>query len=45
MILDYLNMGEEMIEYVQDRPGHDRKYSTSITKILSGLRVLVLKRV
>jgi len=33
MILDYLNMSEEMIEYVQDRPGHDRRYSTSITKI------------
>ena len=33
MILDYLNMSEDMIEYVQDRPGHDRRYSTSITKI------------
>jgi dTDP-glucose 4,6-dehydratase len=33
MILDYLNMGENMIEYVEDRPGHDRRYSTSITKI------------
>lgn len=33
MILDYLNMNEDMIEYVQDRPGHDRRYSTSITKI------------
>jgi dTDP-glucose 4,6-dehydratase len=33
MILDYLNMSENMIEYVEDRPGHDRRYSTSITKI------------
>jgi dTDP-glucose 4,6-dehydratase len=33
MILDYLNMSENMIEYVKDRPGHDRRYSTSITKI------------
>jgi dTDP-glucose 4,6-dehydratase len=24
---------EDMIEYVQDRPGHDRRYSTEISKI------------
>jgi dTDP-glucose 4,6-dehydratase len=33
MILDRFNMGENMIEYVKDRPGHDRRYSTDITKI------------
>lgn len=33
MILNYLNKGEEMIEYIQDRPGHDRRYSTNISKI------------
>lgn len=33
MILNYLNLDENMIEYVQDRPGHDRRYSTNISKI------------
>lgn len=33
MILNYLNLGEDMIEYVKDRPGHDRRYSTNISKI------------
>jgi len=33
MILDRMNMKEDMIEYVKDRPGHDRRYSTDITKI------------
>jgi len=33
MILSYLNMQEDMIEYVEDRPGHDRRYSTSISKV------------
>ena len=33
MILDRMNMMEDMIEYVKDRPGHDRRYSTDITKI------------
>lgn len=33
MILDRMNVREDMIEYVQDRPGHDRRYSTDITKI------------
>jgi dTDP-glucose 4,6-dehydratase len=33
MILDRMNMREDMIEYVKDRPGHDRRYSTDITKI------------
>jgi dTDP-glucose 4,6-dehydratase len=33
MILDRMNIKENMIEYVEDRPGHDRRYSTDITKI------------
>ena len=33
IILDRMNMKESMIEYVEDRPGHDRRYSTDITKI------------
>jgi dTDP-glucose 4,6-dehydratase len=33
MILDRMNMKESMIEYVKDRPGHDYRYSTDITKI------------
>jgi dTDP-glucose 4,6-dehydratase len=28
---------ESMIEYVKDRPGHDRRYSTSISKIKNSL--------
>lgn len=32
-ILFILNKSQSMIEYVQDRPGHDRRYSTDITKI------------
>jgi dTDP-glucose 4,6-dehydratase len=38
MILDRMNMKESMIEYVQDRPGHDRRYSTDITKIRHELK-------
>lgn len=37
MILDRMNMKEDMIEYVNDRPGHDRRYSTDITKIRNEL--------
>lgn len=33
MILDCMNMKESMIEYVKDRPGHDYRYSTDITKV------------
>lgn len=33
MILGYMNMDENMIEYVKDRPGHDRRYATDISKI------------
>ena len=32
-ILNLLGKDESMIEYVKDRPGHDRRYSTSIKKI------------
>ncbi len=38
MILDRMNMKENMIEYVKDRPGHDRRYSTDITKIRHELK-------
>lgn len=38
MILDRMNMKEDMIEYVSDRPGHDRRYSTDITKIRHELK-------
>lgn len=33
MILKELNMGEEMIEFVKDRPGHDKRYAMSTEKI------------
>lgn len=38
MILDRMNMTEDMIEYVKDRPGHDRRYSTDIAKIRHELK-------
>lgn len=37
-IISTMNMSEDMIEYIQDRPGHDRRYSTDITKISSELK-------
>jgi len=37
-IISTMNMSENMIEYIQDRPGHDRRYSTDITKISSELK-------
>ncbi|MFA5925519.1 MAG: dTDP-glucose 4,6-dehydratase [Parcubacteria group bacterium] len=36
-ILDLLGKGEEMIEYVKDRPGHDRRYAIDFTKIKNEL--------
>ena len=33
MILKVLGKGEEWIEYVKDRPGHDRRYAIDSTKI------------
>lgn len=38
MILDRMNMSENMIEYIKDRPGHDKRYSTDITKIRHELK-------
>jgi dTDP-glucose 4,6-dehydratase len=35
MILKMMNKDESSIEYVQDRPGHDRRYAIDATKILS----------
>jgi dTDP-glucose 4,6-dehydratase len=33
MILKIMGKGEEMIEYVTDRPGHDRRYAIDASKI------------
>lgn len=33
MILKELGLGEEMIEYVKDRPGHDKRYAMNTEKI------------
>lgn len=33
MILKMMGKGEEMIEYVTDRPGHDRRYAIDASKI------------
>lgn len=32
-ILEIMGRGEEMIRYVQDRPGHDRRYAVDASKI------------
>ena len=37
LILKELGKSEEMIEYVKDRPGHDRRYAIDSTKIESEL--------
>jgi dTDP-glucose 4,6-dehydratase len=36
-IINLLGKDESLIEYIQDRPGHDRRYSTSIEKISNEL--------
>ena len=36
-IVNLLGKDESMIEYVKDRPGHDRRYSTDISKISTEL--------
>jgi dTDP-glucose 4,6-dehydratase len=36
-ILGILGKGEEMIEYVKDRPGHDRRYAIDFSKMKSEL--------
>ncbi len=33
MILEYMTMGEDKLEYVKDRPGHDRRYAVDWSKI------------
>ncbi len=35
MILKIMGKGEEMIEHVADRPGHDRRYAIDASKILA----------
>jgi dTDP-glucose 4,6-dehydratase len=35
MILKLMGKGEDMIEHVTDRPGHDRRYAIDATKILA----------
>ena len=37
MILQEMGMGEEMIEFVKDRPGHDRRYALDTRKIRENL--------
>src|SRR5258708_4926917 len=35
MILKIMGLGEDRIEYVTDRPGHDRRYAIDATKIMN----------
>jgi len=35
MILKIMNLGEDRIEYITDRPGHDRRYAIDASKILA----------
>jgi len=37
LILSHLKKGEDLIEYVKDRPGHDRRYAIDSSKIKSKL--------
>ena len=37
-ILSSLQLGENMIEYVPDRPGHDRRYAMDITRAAADLQ-------
>lgn len=37
LIIKTLGKGEELIQYVQDRPGHDRRYAIDNTKITTEL--------
>lgn len=34
MILKLMNLGEDRIEYITDRPGHDRRYAIDASKII-----------
>ena len=33
MVLEFMGMGEDKIEFVKDRPGHDRRYAVDWSKI------------
>jgi dTDP-glucose 4,6-dehydratase len=37
LILDYLGKGKDLIQYVKDRPGHDRRYAIDSSKIRNEL--------
>ena len=37
LILSYLKKSEDLIEYVKDRPGHDRRYAIDSSKIQNEL--------
>lgn len=37
LILQHLNKGEELIEFVKDRPGHDKRYAIDSSKIQNEL--------
>ncbi|MDP3997803.1 MAG: dTDP-glucose 4,6-dehydratase [bacterium] len=37
ILLEYMNLGEDKIEYVKDRPGHDRRYAVDWRKINKNL--------
>jgi dTDP-glucose 4,6-dehydratase len=37
LILKYLNKSEDLIEFVKDRPGHDRRYAIDSSKIQNEL--------
>lgn len=38
LILKYMNLGEDKIEFVKDRPGHDRRYAVDWSKINQELK-------
>jgi dTDP-glucose 4,6-dehydratase len=37
LILEYLKKSEDLIQYVKDRPGHDRRYAIDSSKIKNEL--------
>ncbi|NCS90667.1 MAG: dTDP-glucose 4,6-dehydratase, partial [Ignavibacteria bacterium] len=37
LILQHLNKGKELIEFVKDRPGHDKRYAIDSSKIQNEL--------
>jgi len=34
MVINKLGMSEDKIKFVEDRPGHDTRYATSISKMV-----------